>query len=151
MNVSDISVVEQVIAIEYGVIHRRQDVDVTDIGSVHLPEYILDLYSSPEQETEVDGKMVKVNMADRVSASAMLALCDSPRAEEILAKWASEATAAWKLRAERFLEVWRIRNALRAKKMEFFQDLVAGRMTADDLLLPQPSWVWKDGEYVQGE
>jgi hypothetical protein len=33
--------------------------------------------------------------------------------------------------------------------MSVFEDLIAGRIIPDDLLLPQPSWVWKDGQYVQ--
>jgi len=81
----------------------------------------------------------------------MLAVCDLPKAGELLEKLFNEAGTARKPLVERSLETWRTRNALRQRKMEIFRDLVAGRMVPDDLLFPQPPWVWKDGQYVQEE
>jgi len=163
-NQSAIYMFEMAIETEYGTsglitgdnIFRNEF--IVDAGSVYLPEYILDLYLSSEPEyRNIDGKdVMKFSMTESLGTTSILALCESPKAEEILEKWLDkkwfhEEDKEARPRIERCLEVWRIRNALRAKKMEFFQDLIAGRMVPDDLLLPQPSWVWKDGEYMQAE
>ena len=108
----------------------------TTFNSILLPDYILDLL--------LESGPVNATLAP------MLAICDSPKSGEILEKWVSEAsTTAARLPVERGLELWRTRSAVRQRKMEAFQELVAGRMSPDDLLLQQPAWVWKDGEYVQ--
>jgi len=145
--------VEQAIKTEYGTfdlrLNRRSDFAV-NVGSIHLPDYILDLLLSSEvtQAAETPGGQVTT---DRTALASTLALCESPKAEEILEKWLAEVQALVKPQVERCLEIWRTRNALRQTKMAVFQDLVAGRIVPDDLLLPQPAWVWKDGEYVQAE
>ena len=147
------NMVEQAILKEYAMVNVRRDYSrrgeeyVGDIGSLHLPEYILDLYLSLEKEEPIMTNLIAAGF----QVSSMFALCESPKAKEILEKWIDVSSGALKLRMERDLETWQTRSALQAMKMEFFQDLVAGRLGADDLLLPQPSWVWKDGEYVQGE
>jgi len=118
---------------------QRRNNFVAEVGSVYLPEYILDLYLSPEWNKNIN-----------IDLASALAFCESPKAGTILEQWVGMVSAVNKPRVERSLEVWRTRSALRQKKMEVFQDLVSGRMVPDDLLLPQPPWVWKDGEYVQG-
>jgi len=133
--------VEMAVRNEYGAFNfQRQNAFATDVGSIYLPEYILDLYLSPEWN-----KNISVDLA------FILALCESPKAGEILEKWNDMVSAANRPRIERCFEIWRTRNAFRQMKMEIFQDLIAGRMVPDDLLFPQPAWVWKDGQYVQGE
>jgi len=113
-------------------------------GSLHLPDYILDLYLE-----DSDGESDKVRQGGAIAS--ILALCDSPKAGQILERLASVQTENKTQFYERNLQTWQIRNAMRRIKMEIFQDLLSGRMSPDDLLLPQPAWVWKDGEYVQGE
>jgi hypothetical protein len=143
--------VEHAIAAEYGMRdHRlRQNAFALDGGSIHLPEYILDLYLSPEN---ADGaELSRTNNSWHALASIM-ALCESPKAGEILERWVEQAPSGTvRQQTERNLEIWRTRNTLRQMRMEFFQDLIAGRMHPDDLLLPGPPWVWVDGQYVQAE
>jgi hypothetical protein len=146
---STLSIVESAIIAKYGAINlRRGDQHATNIGSVHLPEYILDLYLLPEDAEEEETPRVRVG---RNEMTLTLALCESPKAGEILERWLDVVGPAARPRIERSLEIWNTRNTLRQMRMEFFQDLVAGRIGPDDLLLPQPAWVWIDGEYVQGE
>jgi len=109
-------------------------------GPNDLPDYILDLFL-PEEG----------GAFPTVEWSSGLAECDSPKASEILERWSKEASVVAKPRIERSLEIWKTRSALRQKKMEFYREIIAGRMHPDDLLLPQPPWVWKDGQYVQAE
>ncbi|MCL2745330.1 MAG: cbb3-type cytochrome c oxidase subunit I, partial [Planctomycetaceae bacterium] len=153
--------VEKAISTEYGygTVSFRRDrwyEFAVGAGSIYLPEYILDLYLSPENEAEVevvgiDGKkeMVKFGRGMGSTMASTLALCESPKAGEILEKWVNEASGAERPHFERHLELWRTRDALRQRKMEVFQDLIAGRKVPDDLLLVQPVWIWKDGKYVQ--
>ena len=127
-----------------------------NVGSIYLPEYILDLYLSAEplETAGPNGEVNRIESWGNSSWASNLALCESPKAGEILEQWINEMreTPGPSLRAiERCLEIWQTRNTLRQMKMEVFQDLVAGRMSPDDLLLPQSPWVWKDGEYVQAE
>jgi len=153
--------IESAIVNEYGEgvgTYWHDDEYVFSAGSVYLPEYILDLYLDDD------------NFAPRISwysgsgidslprlTNTLLPLCDSPKAGEILEKWLDEpdfqemGSATMRRTVERSLEIWRTRNALRQRKMEVFRDLAAGRMAPDDLLLPQPPWVWRDGQYVQKE
>jgi len=86
--------------------------------------------------------------------ASRLVLCDSPKASEILEKWIERIdntlldTAA-RSSIEYYLKAWHMRRAIQQRQKEIFRDWVAGRMSPDDLLLPQPSWIWKDGQYVQ--
>ena len=107
-------------------------------GSNNVPEYILDLI------LEHGSSVITVDLA------LILALCPSPKAGEILEQW-MEAGESPVTQVERSLEFWRTRNALQQRRVEIFGELLAGRMSPDDLLLPQPPWVWQDGQYVQGE
>jgi hypothetical protein len=105
-----------------------------EMGANNLPEYILDLLME----------------GSRVSVPQVLALCDSPKAGEILEKWVNSTSLGNKPpQLERYWEIWKTRHALRQKKMEVFQELLAGKISPDDLLFPTPSWIWTDGEYVQ--
>jgi len=118
------------------------------VGSINLPEYMLDWILTSKKPSSVGDEPLPVAFKVMDTRWAWtLALCDSPKAGEILEKWASSPNLTYK----ECLETWRVRKALRQRKMEMFQDIVAGRMSPDDLLLPQPSWVWKDGKYVQTE
>ena len=146
MNINTFSMVEQAIVTEFGAVDLRRIEHTANVGSIHLPEYILDLYLCPEWS-----EMIRANWGDRSGVASTLALCESPKAGEILERWVSETSLATRPRVERCLEIWRTRYALRQMRMEFFQDLIAGRLGPDDLLLPQPPWVWIDGEYVQAE
>ena len=164
--------VESVIASEYGSSPLRMDwrsAFAAHVGSTHVPEHFLDWYLSPEavfeREVVVSGRIetVRHRRGMGIPMASTLALCESPKAGEILEQWVEEVRTAERpedaipggitLRAqiERCLEIWQTRNALRQMKIEIFQDLVAGRIGPDDLLLPQPPWVWVDGEYVQRE
>jgi len=154
------NLVERAIHAEYGMgVNPRRGEQVADLGSLHLPDYILDFLLTNEStlteegasgsQVQVGGSQVQVVSFDRTGLASILALCESSKAGEILEKWLDEAPT--KQRVERCLEVWRTREAIRQMKMEMFQDIVAGRMSPDDLLLPQPPWVWKDGQYVQAE
>jgi len=135
--------VERALIQEYGINPQWNAHSLADIGSLHLPEYILDLYLSTEWEHPLEWRQHNTDMA------SLLALCESPKAGTILERWLGEASTTARPRIERSLEIWNTRNTLRQMRMEFFQDLVAGRIGPDDLLLPQPPWVWVDGEYVQ--
>ena len=108
-------------------------------GSNNLPDYILDWF---KEELNHEASMY-------LPLPSILALCDSPKAEEILVQWLENANESNRLPIARCLEIWRTRHTLRQMKMEFFQDLLAGRMSPDDLLLPQPAWVWGEEGYVQ--
>ena len=151
--------VESAIITEYGAINLGWDGQselFSSVGSVYLPEYILDLYLSPENVTEVeavgvDGKeTVPVFMGGaRPQMASTLAFCESPKAGEILERWFNGAYSVSMPQAERYLEIWRTRSSLRQMKMGVFQDLIAGRIVPDDLLPFQPPWVWKEGKYVQ--
>jgi len=147
----DSATVERAIEAEYGMTNfQHRNEFATDFGSIHIPhipEYILDLYLSPENAA---GAELSSHNNRWIGLAPILALCESPKAGEILERWIDQAPSATvRLRVERSLEIWRTRNTVRQMKMEVFQDLVAGRMSPDDLLLPQPPWVWVDGEYVQ--
>jgi hypothetical protein len=104
-------------------------------GSNNLPDYILDMYKETSDVSE--------------SIASILALCDSPKAGEILERWSEMASPGTTPRIERFLETWKTHATLRQKKVEIFQALVTGKMSPDDLLFPSPAWVWRDGQYVQ--
>jgi hypothetical protein len=148
-------------------------------SSMHLPDHLLDLYLDPDVAPKLpsEAPTEKIVLEDGTIASrpimriedfglaSTLAFCDSPKAGAILEKWVNgtneearpDPDDQWinvankdaRPRLERCLALWQARNTLRQKKMEVFQDLVAGRMVPDDLLLPQPPWVWKEGKYVQ--
>ena len=132
-------IVEQAIDAEYSMSSGRSFWGERR-GPNDLPDYILDLFL-PE-----DG-----GAFPKVEWSKGLAECDSPKAGEILERWSKEASVIAKPRIERNLELWQTRSALRQKKMEFYREIISGRMHPDELLLPQPPWVWKEGEYVQAE
>ena len=135
------STVEEAIAGEYGGANPfRPEESFYDTGLVNLPDYILDLC-----------KEKKYSHLGSDILAPTLALCDSPKAGEILEMWTNEASPGAKPRVERCLKSWRTRSALRQKRMELFQDLVVGRIDPDDLLLQQPPWKWKGGQYIQGE
>ena len=146
----DRSTLEEVIVNEYGGLLRplqpRRETFETGIAS-NVPDYILDLYFH-EGEVVPSGPQM---MVSGFSFASVLATCDSPKAGLILEKWVagSEGTAM-RPQLERLLETYRARSALRQRKMEVFRDLAAGRVHPDDLLWQQSPWVWKDGEYVQG-
>ena len=160
--------VESAIATEYGSVsfdfQRQRLNDAIEVGSIYLPEYIMDLYLSakriPNGFIFIGNEPVYTGWSSNMAST--LAVCESPKAKEILEKWLNETNAEEnvlmeeavreaKRSLERCLEIWQTRNELRQRKMEVFQDLVAGRMSPDDLLLSQPAWVWKDGKYVQAE
>ena len=156
LDASTHAIVEQAIGSEYGTVNSRRNESAVDFGSLYRPEYILDLYLSAgttdgSEEAGEQRPRPPINF-NRADLAQTLALCDSPKAGEMLEKWANAPVppgAVASPRIKRCLEIWQTRNALRQRKMEVFQDLVAGRMSPDDLLLPQPAWVWKDGKYVQ--
>ena len=134
--------VAQAVQSEYGMVNPlRYGDSFNDTGSANLPDYLLDLCENIGIQPGNDG----------FGLSTTLALCDSPKAGALLEKWAAEVHTSAKPQFQRCLEIWRTRNVLRQKKKELYHDLVADRITPDDLLLKQPPWVWKDGRYVQGE
>jgi len=171
--------VEQAILTEYGSVDLRRIEFATEINSIYVPDHLLDLYLSPELAPKLPFEVPSERAVaedgtetfrprgriENFGIAATLAFCESPRAGEILEKWLSgvneapgpDSDAKWvnetndkaRPRLERCLEIWQARNAMRQIKMEVFENLIAERMTPDDLLLPQPPWVWKDGEYVQ--
>jgi len=141
------SILESAFLSEYGTVRFQRNDSKPSAGSNYFPEHFLDLYLSSEGAfwEEV------MNMSGgRLVLMQTLTFCESSKAGAILEKWRDEeSNTARQRELDRSLEIWRTRNAMRQIKMEVVQDLIAGRMTPDDLLLPQPPWVWKNGEYVQ--
>ena len=129
--------INEAVLAEYGTFTMQRGALVQGGGSHNLPDYLLDLY--------LETSNVHLEIAQ------ILAMGDSPKAGEILERWAPMVSDTSRQRLERMLEHWQIRNTIRQIKMQVFQDLVAGNMSPDDLLLPQPVWVWRDGRYVQAE
>ena len=110
------------------------------MGTNNLPDYILDWLKE-----EMEDEMFSLDTL----LAPILALCDSPKAEKILEQWLEKAAELSRSSITHCLEIWRTRHTLQQMKMEFFQDLLAGRMSPDDLFTTQPVWVWSEGTYVQ--
>jgi len=105
--------------------------------TISLPDYLFELFA--DEDFAVNSGLAQI-----------LGLCDSPKAGEILERWSGESLP-WEYRRQVVwaLEVWRTRVALRQRRVEVFEEIVAGRMSPDELLIPQPAWVWSEEGYVQ--
>jgi hypothetical protein len=142
----DVSVVVMAIRSVYGegaVQQGRYDADVKPyldvvFGSMYLPDYILDMCAELSEEKDF-------RTGWDSTFAPMLMMCDSPKAGEILEKWSSDAPA----NVRRSWEIWRTRQAFHQRKLEVFEEIVAGRMSPDELLLSVKPWIWKEGRYVQ--
>jgi hypothetical protein len=103
--------------------------------STDYPDFIYDIFETLyEQEEKKD-------------LASSLALCSSPRAEQILEKWSQENQTG-KQHFISNLENWRKQKKLQEQTKKLFHELVEEKITPDDLLPPQTPWVWKENKYV---
>jgi hypothetical protein len=115
--------------------------------SEELPDFIFDILEIKNTENSPQGIMF---IKKETTWSPILALCLSPRAGQILEKWANaEEDNKQKQIYLRDLEIWRKRKEIQEQNKELFHKLVEGKILPDDLLVPLAPWVWKDGQYVQ--
>lgn len=133
---TDEAFVARLIALHYG--FRVVDLsDANYLQTIDLPEYLLDLF-----DRSVSTWVIENSLAPGLS------LCESAKAGKLLEKWAGSDGKEIGPQTHKALEVWRIRDSIRRRHMELFEDLITEKIRPDDLLIPTPPWIWKDGRYV---
>ncbi len=102
-----------------------------------LPEYFVALFDEP-----TDPKVC-------VGLPSLLADVETPEAVALLKKWSSSSSSLLKRRATESLDILSARMKLKEDRRKLFADLVAGKITPDDLLLPTKPFVWDGEKYVR--
>ncbi|MDR1268348.1 MAG: hypothetical protein LBK82_02375 [Planctomycetaceae bacterium] len=125
-------------------------IDYSDI-SIECPDFLFDVLE------ELKSYEVAVNETSHISlrhelrtlASSILEYCPSPRAGQLLEKWSHTENEKLRQKFTASLKHWQKRKEIQEQKKELFHKLVEEKITPDDLLTPQPPWVWKENGYVQ--
>jgi hypothetical protein len=107
------------------------------LPQAQLPEYFVALFD------ELNDPKVCVNLPD------LLSNVETPEAVALLTKWSQSESSLLKRRASESLEFLSLRMKLKTDRRRLFADLVSGKITPDDLLLPTKPFVWKEGKYVE--
>jgi hypothetical protein len=105
-------------------------------ASINYPDYILDIFETLNEE-------------ERAELIPGLALCPSPRVEQILEKWSQTDDEMLKQKITHSLKIRQQRKMIREQSKKLFHELIEEKIQPDDLLVPQTLWVWKDGKYEQ--
>ncbi|GHT21946.1 hypothetical protein FACS189419_03710 [Planctomycetales bacterium] len=110
--------------------------------AAELPDWFLDLLQTAE-EKGVAGLLfgrdegLNYHLEDGVS----------PKIGEMLTKWSKSENRRLAADAADALRNWNFHRELENNKKQWFADLIAGKITPDDLLPPEPKWTWTDSGY----
>ena len=107
------------------------------VVSATLPEYFVALFD------ELDDPKTCVGL------TSLLLSVETPDALALLTKW-SESDSSWlKRHASESRELLSLRLKLKDERRRLFNDLVSGKITPDDLLLPTKPFIWDGKQYVE--
>jgi len=101
-----------------------------------LPEYFVALFD------ELDDPRTCVPLP------SLLSDVETPEALALLTRWSASDSSLLARRASESLEHLSLRMKLKDDRRRLFNDLVAGKITPDDLLLPTKPLVWDGERYV---
>jgi hypothetical protein len=88
----------------------------------------------------------------RREAAHLLARIDNDTAWSLLENWAEEdSDEGVREAAAKQLDLRQEREAETEKRLQQYADLISGRIGPEDLLPPQPAWVWDGERYVPEE
>ena len=130
-----------------------------DRGSVRLPGFYYDLVDATVHYPFSDMTSVNPAVVEMFREITDVQFCIGfinttadiyvPGAADLVETWSHSEDKRLRERATDALAAIRMRERIRTQSRELLMQLVAGKITPDDLLPKTAPWVWENGKYVQ--